>query len=208
MKLFGRRYFHLVKGLTTPENTITYHNALCLSPQNFAEALFSVSPGAISNSQEKLKTILMQNFGVTNKEHYGMLWYFWTKRCSVSQERGKIFTLFFYFIHSCPSFHWLVPGIEIVECGANVAQSPPAPSVFFLLTSLWGPHDLNAYNCIIVACATCRRLEVVGARRTGAQEEDTGVSLSCARSFLRPLLETWKRLRRVWPLCPYVNRDL
>ena len=28
------------------------------------------------NSQEKLKTMLMQNFGVTNKEHYGMLWYF------------------------------------------------------------------------------------------------------------------------------------
>ena len=48
--------------LTTPENTITYHNALCLSPQNFA--------------QEKLKSILMQNFGVTNKEHYGMLWHF------------------------------------------------------------------------------------------------------------------------------------
>ena len=26
--------------------------------------------------QEKLKTMLMQNFGVTNKEPYGMLWYF------------------------------------------------------------------------------------------------------------------------------------
>ena len=26
--------------------------------------------------QEKLKTMLMQNFGVTNKEYYGMLWYF------------------------------------------------------------------------------------------------------------------------------------
>ena len=26
--------------------------------------------------QEKLKTMLMQYFGVTNKEHYGMLWYF------------------------------------------------------------------------------------------------------------------------------------
>ena len=26
-------------------------------------------------SQEKLKTMLMQNFGATNKEHYGMLWY-------------------------------------------------------------------------------------------------------------------------------------
>ena len=24
----------------------------------------------------KLKTMLMQTFGVTNKEHYGMLWYF------------------------------------------------------------------------------------------------------------------------------------
>ena len=28
--------------------------------------------------QEKLKTMLMQNFGVINKEHYGMLWYFWS----------------------------------------------------------------------------------------------------------------------------------
>ena len=27
-------------------------------------------------AQEKLKTMLMQNFGATNKEHYGMLWYF------------------------------------------------------------------------------------------------------------------------------------
>ena len=27
-------------------------------------------------AQEKLKTMLMQNFGVTNKERYGMLWYF------------------------------------------------------------------------------------------------------------------------------------
>ena len=26
--------------------------------------------------QEKLKTILTQNFGVTIKEHYGLLWYF------------------------------------------------------------------------------------------------------------------------------------
>ena len=27
-------------------------------------------------AQKKLKTMLMQNLGVTNKEHYGMLWYF------------------------------------------------------------------------------------------------------------------------------------
>ena len=30
------------------------------------------------NSQEQLKTMLMQHFGVTNKEHDGMLWYFWS----------------------------------------------------------------------------------------------------------------------------------
>ena len=32
------------------------------------------------NSEEKLKTMVMQNFAVTNKEHYGMLWYFWSGR--------------------------------------------------------------------------------------------------------------------------------
>ena len=37
--------------------------------------VFSFSQGHF-NSKEKLKTVLMQNFGVTNKEHYGMLWYF------------------------------------------------------------------------------------------------------------------------------------
>ena len=61
--------------LTTPENTITYHNALCLSPQILRKHCFSFSKGHF-NSQEKLKTMHMQYFGVTNKEHYGMLWYF------------------------------------------------------------------------------------------------------------------------------------
>ena len=36
---------------------------------------FSFSWGHF-NSPEKLKTMLMQNFGVTNKEYYGMLWHF------------------------------------------------------------------------------------------------------------------------------------
>ena len=30
----------------------------------------------VKMAQEKLKTMLLQNFGVTDKEHYGMLWYF------------------------------------------------------------------------------------------------------------------------------------
>ena len=36
----------LVVKLTTPENTITYHNALSLSPQNFAKALSLISLGS------------------------------------------------------------------------------------------------------------------------------------------------------------------
>ena len=33
--------------MTTPENTITYHNALCLSTQNFAQEFSLVPLGAI-----------------------------------------------------------------------------------------------------------------------------------------------------------------
>ena len=116
---------------------------------------------------------------------YGILW---TKTCSVSQERGKIFTLFCYFIHSCPSFHWLVPGVEIVECGAKAAQSPPTPSLFFLLTSLWGPHDLNAYNCIIVACAT-GAWKLVGARKNWRARERHACLPLVRPFFLAPT--TW-----------------
>ena len=58
---------------TATENTITYHNALCLSLSNLQ----------FLGNKMALKTMLMQNFGVTNKEHYGMfkrvhvhsLWY-------------------------------------------------------------------------------------------------------------------------------------
>ena len=39
------------------------------------DSVFSFSWGHF-NSQEKLKTMLIQNFGVTNEEHCGMLWYF------------------------------------------------------------------------------------------------------------------------------------
>ena len=52
------------------------HPNFCIS------IVFSFSWGHF-NSQEKLKTMLMQNFGVTNKEHYGMLWYFWSGQLEV-----------------------------------------------------------------------------------------------------------------------------
>ena len=45
----------MLKWLSTPEITITYHNAVCFSPQNFAEALFSVSLGAILTPKRNWK---------------------------------------------------------------------------------------------------------------------------------------------------------
>ena len=61
--------------LPTPENTITYHNALWLTPHILHKQCFQFLVG-VKMAQEKLKTMIMQNLGVTNKEHYGMLWYF------------------------------------------------------------------------------------------------------------------------------------
>ena len=59
------------------ENTITCHvqRSLFVTPKFCISIVFSFSWGHFY-SQEKLKTMLMQIWGVTNKEHYGMLWYF------------------------------------------------------------------------------------------------------------------------------------
>ena len=46
-----------------------------VTPKFCISIVFSFS-WAHFNSQEKLKTTLIQNFGVTNKEYYGMFWYF------------------------------------------------------------------------------------------------------------------------------------
>ena len=39
--------------------------------------------------------MLMQNLGVTNKEHYGMLWYFLEWSIKVSESRTGEFTFYF-----------------------------------------------------------------------------------------------------------------
>ena len=82
-----------VAKLTVPENTITYYNALCLSHQILHKHCFQFLFRGHFNSQEKLKSMLMKHFGVTNKEHYGMLWYFWSGQLSLysaCSSRGKI----------------------------------------------------------------------------------------------------------------------
>ena len=68
---------HSWKYHNTPIMPYVCHPKFCIN------IVFSFSWGHF-NSQEKLKTMLMQNFGVTIKEHYGMLWYFWSDRFDVS----------------------------------------------------------------------------------------------------------------------------
>ena len=63
------------KQLATPENTITFHNTLCLATQNFAKALFSVSLGAILTPKRNWRQCLRKILGWLT-EHYGMSWYF------------------------------------------------------------------------------------------------------------------------------------
>ena len=46
-----------------------------VTPKFCVSVVFSFS-WELKWPQEKLKKVLMQNFGMTNKEHYGMLWYF------------------------------------------------------------------------------------------------------------------------------------
>ena len=105
--LSSRRTFHapqlriphnalcLRSKLTTPENTITYHNALVCHPKILHKHYFSFS-WELKWPQEKLKTMVMQNFGLTNKEHYGMLWYFleWSILCKLlfSIAHGNMLT--------------------------------------------------------------------------------------------------------------------
>ena len=68
----NNRKSHQTHQLTAPENTIT---SLFVTPKFWISIVFSFS-WELKQPQEKLKTMLMQNFGVTNKQHYGMLWYF------------------------------------------------------------------------------------------------------------------------------------
>ena len=71
------RSHDLTRELTTPENTKTYHNALCLSPPKFCISIVFSFSWELKWPQEKLKTMLMQSFGVTTKSImvcYGIFW--------------------------------------------------------------------------------------------------------------------------------------
>ena len=60
--------------------------------------------------KEKLKTMFMQNFGVTSKEHYGMSWYFWSGQLQIMHTLTNptiphivLFHVWFTYLGKCPS---------------------------------------------------------------------------------------------------------
>ena len=71
-----------IKRLTTPENTLTYYNALCLSPQivhkHCLQFLLGVkmAPREKKNWKTETENNAYAKFWGDKKEHYGMLWYF------------------------------------------------------------------------------------------------------------------------------------
>ena len=91
--------------LTASENTITYHNALCFSPQNFAWALFSVSLGAILTPKRNWRQCLCKIWGDKQRAlWYVMVFLEW----SISQKSGfqsrqawNFFRISFYKCISC-----------------------------------------------------------------------------------------------------------
>ena len=75
--------------LTSPENTITYLSTLLVTPKFCISIVFTFS-WELKWPQEKLKTMLMQNFGVRNEEYYGMLLYFLKWSIRDCDDRGEI----------------------------------------------------------------------------------------------------------------------
>ena len=73
--------------VSTTDHSRKYHNIpwySLLAPKLCISIVFSFAWGHF-NSQEKLKTMRMQNFWVANKEYYGMLLYFleWSVQCRI-----------------------------------------------------------------------------------------------------------------------------
>ena len=105
--------------LTTPENTTTWHNALCLSLQNFAWAFFSVSLGAILTPKRNWRKWLCKILG-----HYGMSWYFWSGQFCIFSfgwpEKKEFF----------PNFFRWATWISQVQRNLCIQSNP----------ALWTPH--------------------------------------------------------------------
>ena len=85
--------------LTTQENTITYHNALCLSPTPTKFCLSIIFSFSWKLKWPQENTMPMENLGVggTNKEHYGMLW-FWSGQLHSRVWLDWISVFFFFFL--------------------------------------------------------------------------------------------------------------
>ena len=73
--------------------------------------------------------MLMQKFGVTNKERYGMLWYFLERSIGVDPTASALALKFFFSgLHSSVGRTLQRPNLEAM--GSNPVDSAPAPNFF------------------------------------------------------------------------------
>ena len=88
----------------------------------------------ILGAKMKLKTMLMQHFGVTKKEHYDMLWYFlaWSIACCLLAILCCVFTSLFRsgagkcWLVSIPLQGCAVGKMEGAQCCELVKSSVPS----------------------------------------------------------------------------------
>ena len=72
------------------ESTITHHNALCLLSKILHKHCLHFLLG-VKVAPRETENNAYAKFGVTNKEHYGMLWYF--LEWSIGQPGGSDWVL-------------------------------------------------------------------------------------------------------------------
>ena len=65
------------------------YTCICIAALKFCISIVFSFSWELEWTEEKLKTTLMQNFGVTNKAHYGMLWYFLDWSIERFHSRGQ-----------------------------------------------------------------------------------------------------------------------
>ena len=89
----------IIRFFTAIDHSWKYHNipycSLFIIPKFCVSIVFSFSLGHFK-SQEKLKTMLIQNFGVTNKEHMVCYGIFWSGQLDLSTIKLQVITIRFF----------------------------------------------------------------------------------------------------------------
>ena len=93
LKLVFQKNWKEFMKLTTPENSKTYHNALCLSPPKFCISIFFSFSWELKWPQEKLKLKLEWSISMRSSNKSRACFFFWqimnaADTCSLYQQNA------------------------------------------------------------------------------------------------------------------------